>query len=588
MVTFRKKIFFTYVVVFVIVLAVIFPFTDSLIKAIINKTMEFRADELIVKLKTTPTDEAMVRMLKERSNLLFFRVSVITSDRQLLFDSHSKRLLGPKFSQEYVVEHPEVLEAFTKGIAFKVEYSDLLGQKFAYMAKAFDYHGKKYVIRTAFPYSYVSQLTEDSRIGVLALATLVLFFFSIMTWFIIHRLTSPIPQIIDAIEPYQSGKSDQIPNIHLQNAGKEDDFSKLAATLNSLSQRVQSQIATLTGERNEKEAILESLIEGVVAVDTHGIITYANDIALSIFEKSREELVNQHFSTAEDPICEEMLAKSQRIGNTCTQTIERKYKGRKAYFNIIAAPKGDGHGAIVVLQDMSQHYRIKSMRKDFIANASHELKTPITIIRGFAETLHDNPTLPTGTLEDITEKIVRNCNKMTSLIKDLLALSDIENLPTSRLMDVDIADLIEGCKKTLQDVYPDAKIELVHPGGITVIGDANLLEMAFMNLLDNAAKYSKPPAEVTVTITEEKDTATISFADKGLGIPQEELGMIFERFYSADRPLSKKMGGSGLGLAIVDTIVEKHYGKISVTSKVDQGTTFTVKLPTNLDKLIEG
>jgi len=588
MLSFRKKIFITYLLVFLVVIALIFPFSYKLINAIVYKTMEDRADGLVVKLQAVPTDEAIVRHLKEKSHVLFFRVSIITSERQVLYDSHAKRLLGPKFSQEYIVEHPEVLAAFKEGRGLNIDYSDLLGEKFFYMAKAFDFHGKTYVIRTAYPYPYVAELIHDARLGFIFLVSMVLFFFSIMTWFIINKLTSPIQQIIAAVKPYQDGLQEDIPIIKLKPSNAQDAFYRLAETLNSLSQRVRSQIATLTHERNEKEAVLESLIEGVVAVNPQLEITYINTIASKMFELEKKDLLGQHFNTTGDDVCYDLLKRSQHDNATVTETIEKKKAGRKVYFNVIAAPKGNKEGAILVLQDQSQHYRIMTMRKDFIANASHELKTPITIIRGFAETLHDNPELPETTLQDITDKIVRNCNRMTTLIKDLLVLSDIENLPTSRLLECDLVHLLQQCKQTLLTVYPDAKVVITTIGDqdVLAMADPSLLEMAFMNLLDNAAKYSEPPAQITITLQREDPWITLTFSDQGFGVPQDKLDKIFQRFYTVDSALSRKMGGSGLGLSIVETIIEKHFGTISVVSEIGKGTTFTVRLPTNIDTLV--
>ena len=220
------------------------------------------------------------------------------------------------------------------------------------------------------------------------------------------------------------------------------------------------------------------------------------------------------------------------------------------------------------------------MRKEFIANASHELKTPITIIRGFAETLHDNPQLPVAMLADITEKIVRNCQRMTTLIKDLLTLSDIENLPSSRLVECNLIELMEHCREMALSVHPSAKIAISsNKPNLSLIVDPALMEHAFINLIDNAAKYSNQPAEINIILTDLEDAVRIQIADKGIGIPSQDLDHIFERFYTVNKAHSRKLGGSGLGLSIVQNIVQKHQGKVSVESELGKGTTFTILLP---------
>jgi two-component system phosphate regulon sensor histidine kinase PhoR len=271
-----------------------------------------------------------------------------------------------------------------------------------------------------------------------------------------------------------------------------------------------------------------------------------------------------------------------------TDTLTLKQEKGKVYFDLVAAPiKRQISGAILVMQDKTSHYKILEMRKDFIANASHELKTPITIIHGFTETLHDHPGLPPELYTEITAKILRNCRRMTSLIKDLLTLADIEHIPESRLIDCDLHELVKRCEQLLQDAYADAVITLIPEESeiFHITADAYLMEMALINLIENAAKYSDGPADITVTFEDKGDAISIQIADKGIGIPPQHLEHIFQRFYTVNKRKSVKMGGSGLGLSLVETIIEKHFGSISVQSEVGVGTTFTLLLPKRRDDI---
>ena len=579
MFSFRQKIFIIYVIVFLIFITLMFPFASRTVNKIAAKAMEDRATELIAQIQSAPNNDALIRRLKEQKPTIFFRVSVITDEKKVLYDSHTKRLLGPRFSQEYIVDHPEVLEAFDKGIGYYDDYSELLEQKFAYMAKAFDFHGKTYVIRSAFPYKYVMDLTRDCEIGFLWLATAILLLFSVMTWFIINQLMSPIQQIINAVKPYQEGLQNTIPEIKLRSSS--DEFGKLAMTLNSLSLKIQKHINSLTDERNEKEAILESLVEGVIAIDREMKVTYANSMALKLLGFERENLINQNFSITNQQKCQSLLAACQREKRALTDTLTIKKEGKITHLDIVAATKGQENGAILVMQDKTTHYKLLEMRKDFIANASHELKTPITIIRGFAEALHDNPDLPKETTLLVTQKIVKNCQRMTNLIKDLLTLSDVENLPQSRLVECDLYEMIQNCCDSLQNVFPDAMMR-IHKSSdedMYLLADPSLIELAMSNLIENAAKYSVPPAQIDITLEKEGNWIKITLADQGIGIPPEDVEHIFERFYTVDKAHSQKLGGSGLGLSIVQTIIYKHFGQITVSSEVGKGTTFTIRLP---------
>lgn len=581
MFSFRQKIFISYIIVFIVFIALIFPFATYTVRKIATKAMEDRAKELIAKIESAPNDDALIRRLKEQKPLVFFRVSVINNESKVIYDSHTKRLLGPRFSQEYVVDHPEVIQAFKHGTGYNEDYSELLEQKFSFFAKSFDFHGKTYVMRTAFPYKYVAELTHDCEISFLGLATIILLLFSVMTWFIINHLTSPIQQIINAVAPYQADKQAFIPEIKLKASNVSDEFGKLAMTLNSLSSKIQKHIDTIINERNEKSAILESLVEGVVAVDDNGVITYANDIALKLLGYDRQTLLGQNFNITNQSTCYALLMACQREKRPLTDTLTLLGKNNSnKHLDILAAPKGHNSGAILVMQDQTSHYRLLEMRKDFIANASHELKTPITIIRGFAEALHDNPDLPQQTTIEVTGKIVKSCKRMTTLIKDLLTLSDIENIPQSKLMECDIYDIIQTCSDNLHDGFPDAQIAIQKPiEEMYVIADPSLMELAMMNLIENGIKYSSPPAQININLEKLNGNIKITIADQGIGIPEADLAHIFERFYTVDKAHSQKMGGSGLGLSIVQTIIHKHFGQITVDSKVGNGTIFTILLP---------
>lgn len=580
MLSFRQKIFLSSALTFFVFIILLFPFISQWVHHIVIQSMEDRVTEIIENIKEAPNNEALIRRLKDQKSLVFFRVSVISHDHKVLYDSHVKRLLGPKFSQEYIVDHPEVLEAFCTGVGFQEDYSQLLNQKFAYFAKAFNFHGRVYVLRTAFPHQYVNEITKNFELGFLVFATSILLLFGLMIWFIIHHLTKPIQKIIQTVKPYQQGLQPVLPEIDISQLNPRDDFTKLALTLNTLSAKIQKHIDIITNERNEKQAILESLGEGVIAVNENLVITYVNHMAHKLINPNQINLVGQSFAILGQKQCQELLQKCQEEHKPLTETLEVFQNGKKLYLDIIAASKKDNKGAILVLQDKTAHYKIFEMRRDFIANASHELKTPITVIKGFAEALHDNPGLDRETQEKITEKIMRNCNRMTALIKDLLTLADIENIPSSRLMECNLKNLSEDCVSLVLEAFPDAHIKVESAQEkINLVADADLLELAIMNLIENAAKYSPKPAQITVSLNDLKDHVEIQVSDKGIGIPLVDQEHIFDRFYTVDKAHSQKMGGSGLGLSIVKTIVEKHFGTVHLKSELGKGSTFTIILP---------
>lgn len=583
MFTFRQKILMTYVVVVVLFIGIMFPFGSHTIRSLFIKVMEDRATEIIDNIKDAPNNKALVLALKKQKRLIFFRISVITNERKVLYDSHTRKLLGEPFSQEYIVSHPEVIEALNNGVGYHEDHSALLSQTFSYIAKAFDFHGKTYVVRIAFPYKHVSEITSEFKIGFTVLGSAILVLFSIITWFSINRLTRPIQRIIKVVNAYQEGEQSTLPVITSSWIKPHCEFGKLAHTLNSLSVKVQKHIDHLIDEKNEKKSILESLVEGVIAVDKNMDVIYANESALKFLNCKSEDLVGLPL-TAEHQKCYDLLKACQQENNFIEDTWVTEHEKENYYLDLLASPRLGSNGAILVLQDKSIHHRMLEMRKDFIANASHELKTPITIIQGFAETL-ESEELPPELTKEVMGKIVRNCRRMTTLIKDLLALSDVESLSEVRLIDVDIYALIENCVNNLQDGFPDAKITIQNElkKEIHIIGDPNLLEMAVNNLIVNGIKYSKPPAELEIILAEEEGHLKIDFKDNGIGIPKQDLPHIFERFYTVNKAHSRKMGGSGLGLAIVENVMTKHHGKITVTSVVNEGTIFSLFFPLKKD-----
>lgn len=587
MLSFRKKILFSDLILLLILIALLFPFVEKTVGNIVQRSLEERASELIDEIKTAPTLPSMIQRLKAQELLVFFRVSLIDERGRVLYDSHVQKLLKDQYSPYYLNSHPEVEEAFKYGIGYSEGYSQLFSQTFAYVAKSFRFEGKKYVLRTAFPFKQIEELTKDFEIGFLSLGAVILLLYSFMTWAIIHQLSRPIQHIITAIKPYQEGKEEFLPRIEMHKSiDPNDDFGRLAHTLNFLSEKIQKQIQTLTEERNENEAILESLVEGVVAVDSNNVVTYANFMACKMLGTPKYSMKGRPFETLKErpnselvTVCKELLVLCQQKSEILKEPITIG-EIRKVFLDIIAAPKAHKSGAILVLQDKTSEYKVLQMGKDFVANASHELRTPITIIRGFAETLLDLPDLSPEMLQEITGKIVKTCHRLNSLVKNLLTLADIENLPEERFEECDIETVIENCKLILEAMHKDVVVNIEKKTGIVSIeADVDLLELAINNLLENAVKYSNPPAHITIIQEQVEDEIKIIIKDKGIGIPPENVDHVFARFYTVDKARSRKFGGAGLGLSIVKTIIEKHNGEIKASSVLGEGTSFTITLP---------
>jgi PAS domain S-box-containing protein len=561
-------------------IVVVFPYIKQSADRLIKTTLSDYAEELISESKDLDSTPQLIQWLKDHQKLVFFRISLISSEGRVLYDSHSRIPVEQttEMQERYFEKHPELAQALQYGIGYGEGYSYLLRMKMVYVAKPFQFNGQTLIVRTAFPRSDLTEVILDFDKWFFILGIIVVLLLSVVTWFVTYHFSYPIDTIVKAIKPYQEGKIDQLPEIKLK--GTEGDFLQLAETINSLSARVRGQIQKLTLERNEKEAVLESLTEGVIAVDGKMTIQYANIAATKLLGFAVQDVLYRPFSIMDWPKASQMLVDCQKE-NRPLFSEERLGSKRPRFVNLVATPKMAGAGAVIVLQDVTEQHKMQEMRKDFIANASHELKTPITIVLGFAETLHEHPDLPKQEVLHVTEKIVRNCHRMENLIKDLLALSNVENLPRSRLRAIDIENLIRSCIKMLSGIFPASEVMLQSNFSEPVLieVDPSLLELAFMNLLENAAKYSKDHAKITINMNVSEEEVELKFIDKGIGIPEEDVEHIFERFYRVDKARTRAMGGSGLGLSIVKTIIEKHQGEVSVQSELGVGTTFTIVLP---------
>ena len=431
----------------------------------------------------------------------------------------------------------------------------------------------------------ISQLTFDFEIGILVFTVLFLIISSVLRTVLIQFMMRPVQQIINAILPYKEGKEELPPRIALDESMQSGEFNKLASTLNSLTDRIQKQITYLTHQKEETEEILESIGEGIIATNASARVTFANRTACRMLGVSPHQVIGKTLDEMElnaeglSKKCHELIIYALQTSEASVQTWTLRGQS-PLYLDLIAAPLAHKDGALLVFQDKTSDYRIVELGKDFIANASHELRTPITIIRGFAETLQDLPEMSQEMLHEIVEKIVRTCIRLDKLVRSLLTLADIENLSENRFKPVDLIPLVENCVHTLLMVNPNVKVR-IHTllDSAMIVADADLFELAVMNILENGAKYSSQPAQIDITIESNGGEITLQFQDHGIGIAEKDLPHICERFYTVDKARSRKSGGTGLGLSIVKTIIEKHKGKIEISSELGKGSIFLLILP---------
>ncbi len=418
---------------------------------------------------------------------------------------------------------------------------------------------------------------------VFALGFFVVFSFVFVYWLLSRHFIRPMQQILENA----SLKEEDFSPIVLKGSYLHYEVERLANAFNSLLERVRLQVEHAREKSKEAAAILESLNEGIIAFDKSAQVTFANRFAYSFLNlpSSLEGSsllqvgsVDPHFLQ----ISHDLVLHSLQTFEPISHVGAFHFKEMR-FLDLIAIPMIHSGGAVLVVQDKTADHKILEMGKNFIANASHELRTPITIIRGFAETLQDAPHLSLQMRKEMVAKIVNTCGRLDNLVKSLLTIADVENGSKAKFRLCDFKMILEHCHHLFSMAHPTAEITLNHPSSpMWISADSDLLDLAVMNILENAVKYSQNTASIEIEIREKEGWLEVDFKDRGIGIPLEDLPHIFDRFYTVNKAHSRKLGGAGLGLSIVKTIVEKHQGKILVDSVLGQGTTFTLKFPSSV------
>ncbi len=366
----------------------------------------------------------------------------------------------------------------------------------------------------------------------------------------------------------------------------DDDLGLLARSLQRTAPRIRELVESLKLEGARREAILASMLEGVLAVDKDLRVTFCNySFARTVDARLPVVPGIPLLELVRDPGLREIMTTVISSGERVEQRLTLPGAGARS-FEVLAGPLGSPatRGALAILHDVTQLERLERVRRDFVANVSHELRTPLAAIRGYAETLLD------GALEDqennrrFVEIILAQATRLSNIASDLLSLSELESnaITAPPPQPVSIRAAIESALRTVESTARLQGVRLVCEklDDLKVVGYELRLEQVFVNLLDNAVKFNRPNGEVQVEMRRNNGKVRILIGDTGVGIPSEDLPRIFERFYRADKARSRAMGGTGLGLSIVKHAVEQMGGTVQVHSRLGEGSEFTIELPT--------
>jgi two-component system phosphate regulon sensor histidine kinase PhoR len=506
------------------------------------------------------------------------RITVILPDGKVIADS-----ARPPEELENHKDRPEIAAALRGRDGVNRRTSESVSEELLYFAVPFPGgENPRAVIRTAGILREPRNKLEELYTGIAIAGIGILIFTAALSYIIVKKLSEPLVVIQRAAERFAQGDL----NVRLS-IDKPAEVRALAGTMNWMADQLKNRIGTIVRQRNELETILSGMTEAVITLDPDLHINSINRAAEHLVGRSKMEcrgksLLEMFRSSELDAFAREILGKKTSLEKSILLYTALRTRYLQAYGTILFNGNDKASGLLLVLHDITRLKQLEEIRKDFVANVSHELKTPITSIQGFVETLLDGAIEDRDKAKQFLTIIENQAKRLGSIIEDLLSLSRLEQADTE--IHKEETDLNMVLDQVFEVCASRAKAKTILlrrfcPPGLRAVINAVLLEQALVNLVDNAVKYSPAGSEVRISLEKEKDTVLISVADNGPGIPAKDLPRIFERFYRVDKTRSRNLGGTGLGLAIVKHITLAHQGNAWVESEPGKGSTFFIRIP---------
>ena len=519
--------------------------------------------------------------IKDLSALLSLRITVISKTGDVLADSDQDPL-----TMDNHLRRPEIQAASVTGIGATARYSTTLGREYRYLAVPLALNGEVLAyIRVAKSLSeFAAEVTEERSmlirnsifIALLALALGFVFF---------SQQANKLEHLIVVLKDFTNGKFEK----RLPDAGSLG-LSEISESINQIARQSEISFSRVAEDRNRLATVFTCMVEGVIDVDLEQTILHVNDAAVRLLSIESKSCVGQ-------PIWHAI--RNQTITDALDRAIKQNTVERAQVvlqrdlstitLDVYAASLQNDYfepmGAVLVLHDITEVTNLERIRTDFVANASHELKTPIAAIRAITETLLDDRAIDLETTQHFIKRLHAQSLRVADLIQDLMTISRLESSQgISDYSKVDLRALINRAvevakipagekNQIIETKLPDEEFFL--------FADSHNLSQLLDNLLDNAVKYTQDSGLISIILECDRRWVTLKVCDNGLGMSSDQQQRIFERFYRVDKARSQSLGGTGLGLSIVKNIAEKHGGSIEVTSKIGAGSTFTLRLPTD-------
>jgi two-component system sensor histidine kinase ResE len=439
-------------------------------------------------------------------------------------------------------------------------------------------NGSVFIYQTLEPVKHMIHQTTNFVLLAASIGFILTTFFS---FFLSSKITAPLRKMREVVSGMMKGKFDM--KVPIQTM---DEIGELAHSFNQMSRQLNFNINALTQEKETVTNIISSMVDGVISLDHEGNIGTTNAQAVRFLRNLYNEKNSNH---SELTLTEEL----HDLFKLVVETEKKQFMEvnlDQSNWQILMSPLYNQtkiRGAVAVIRDVTEQYRLEKMRKDFIANVSHELRTPISMLQGYSEAIVDGVADSIEEMQELSQIIHDESLRMGRLVNDLLDLARMEGGFTElNCQEVDIIPYLERIIRKFKNLQHDKDIEIFGEIGKVynqhLLVDVDRIEQVLTNLIDNAIRHSKENGLIIVKFYQTEDSTFIEVSDSGVGIAKEEIPFLFDRFYKVDKARTRGRSGTGLGLSIVKNIVHAHGGKITVTSEVGQGTTFTAKFPNDL------
>ncbi len=584
----RSKLIFTYLILILLTMSLL---SSYLLWFFYQHNLEILSSSLLTHAHVTeqfledymkgPQEKSSIdSRIKELATKSDLRITVIDSSGVVIADSWEKTSL-----MENHLERPEIASALIGGQGQSIRYSTTSNQNMLYVAipiwQGTEVSGTVRIASTLATVDAGFTSIQSTLLLTIFLTSLLAIILSI--W-LAKGYTAPLEKITTAAREIGNGNLDR--RLHIRTG---DELELLAHTLNHLASNLDDKINESIAETQKLSIILKHMDNAVILLDRHGRVTMANKMAREIFD-IKDAMLHQHNihimgNSQLDHAIQQTIASDN---NTLLQ-LKTNIHDSKRVFQVFLAPitttEKDNTTVLSVFHDITTLQEMQERQADFVANASHELATPLTAIKGFAETLLD------GALEDpalrikFVDIIHIEAQRMQRLIHELLQLAKLtsqEYRQQVELESIDLNSLLHKVKQNLTANATEKNITINIDSStepLYIMANPDWLKQSLSNLLDNSIKYTLPSGLVTLNCYKKDNKAVLIVEDSGIGIPAKDLPFIFDRFYRVDKARTRNAGGTGLGLSIVKFAIEMHHGQIDVESTINKGTTFTITLP---------